>query len=220
MKTACLVLLLLVAPILGSLAHALPLACPPQPTHAYLGSGAVAFGSEAGQQYKVGSVRVLDTNVEDCDGDGVPGDFDGDYDGGYGGAFFGWGPWADEPVCRYGLNVHGPDVAVADFMFPPIFELGADDMEGPFLFVDPSTGEVSCVTDGLISPGLDGDDCLTLPYGPSPFSGVTGTTCGAGGDGGYWVILDAPAYAGIVTAGWFGAEPNELSDGAVRVIRP
>ena len=205
---------LVLGPATATLADALP-ACPPQPTHTYVGPvGAIALSSAMfGLNMKVGQVTVLDTNVADCDGSPPAPDFDGDYDLGIGGGFFGWGPWANEPTCQYGLNVHGPDILLNDLVWGSgvHFEIGANDMDGPMILTDP-TGGTTCETDGLIAPIIDSDDCLAGIY-----VGI-GRTCGAGGDGGYWVILDVllevngdsasvsnPALAGTLTAGWFGA---------------
>ena len=141
---------------------------------------------------EVGVTTVVDTNVWDCDGDGIPNDFDGDYDSGVGGAFFGYGPWRWGPPCEYGLAAHGATVTVNDVVFGADvwFTIGADDTSGPVVSVDPVTGETTCETSGSITPGdpatdptADPDDCLTPPQHGS------GTTCGAGGDGGYWVFL-------------------------------
>ena len=141
-----------------------------------------------------GTVSVSDSNMGDCDGDGVPGEFDGDLDAGVGGGFFGYGPWADEATCDYGYLQHGSHVTVSDVTFGSDiwFVIGADDTSGPAISVDPVTGETTCSTDGSITPGdpstdptADPDDCLTPPQHGS------GVTCGAGGDGGYWVFLVA-----------------------------
>ena len=139
-----------------------------------------------------GSTTVYEFNTMDCNGDGLPWDFDGDYETGSGGAFFGHGPWADEIICGYGLRTHGDTVTVNDVVFGGnvAFIIGADDTSGPVIRVDPVTGETSCSTDGSITPGdptadpnADEDDCLTEVYVGS------GKTCGHGGDGGYWVFL-------------------------------
>ena len=222
-------LALAVAPLLAapSLAHGV---CPAQPVHSYALPGAVLVGTPSLPLYKVGFVEVTDTNLVDCDLDGVPGDYDGDYDVGLGGGFFGWGPWAAAAACNYNLHVHGPDVKVFDATgLPVLFEIGADDITGPIIVPDPITGGALCETDGVISPGADADDCLTTPYvSPGP-----GKTCGAGGDGGYWVILDAPGVdvvggavvlygvptVGTITAGFFGAPLNPPMNGNVQVDR-
>jgi hypothetical protein len=163
-----------------------------------------AFG---GSLDLVGLASVIDTNAADCDQDGLPGDYDGDYDAGIGGAFFGYGPWASEPTCDYGLRTHGGSVFVHDMVWGSniAFAIGADDTSGPVISTDPITGETTCETDGSITAGdpetdptADADDCLhdALSWG---------VTCGAGGDGGYWVFLDAhppsnPPTVGIITA--------------------
>lgn len=172
-------------------------ACPSQFVHTYVA------GPSAGGHVRslleddltiTGVVAVADSNEQDCDGDGVPGDWDGDLDLGVGGAFFGHGPWANEPVCQFGLNVHGPNVVVADIFygFQVFFVVGEDDRNGPVLIQDPVTLEWVCLTDGIIAPGdaatdptRDPDDCVSdvFRYG-------VGRTCGqGGGDGGFWVLL-------------------------------
>ena len=157
--------------------------CPhPSPhAHAYVvgGVGAKSDAVTGGQEVGLGLTTVTEPNVIDCDGDGVAGDFDGDYDLGVGGAFFGYGPWADEPICNHGLRTHGPTVVVNDLVWGMNvwFVIAATDTNGPTVVVDPVTGETTCVTTGLAS-------CVTPPQ-----RGI-GTTCGAGGDGGYWVFFD------------------------------
>ncbi|HWH09012.1 MAG TPA: hypothetical protein VNX21_07410 [Candidatus Thermoplasmatota archaeon] len=155
------------------------------------------------------TVHVADSNTEDCNGaggtplggpDGTPFDWDGDHDTGDLGAFFGYGAWAEAPdPCGYHLNLHGPNVAVADFVFGSTvpFLTFEDDQSGPLMVVDPNTGDVTCVTDGIVSAS-DPDDCISDadPAGPGhqPYYGV-GATCGAGGgDGGYWVVLLFPYF--------------------------
>lgn len=142
-------------------------------------------------------VHVVDTNTVDCNFDAVPLDFDGDYDAGDHGGFFPYGPWATDPWCNYGLNLHhGPTVVVSDLVFGSnvAFLVGVNDYAGPIMIYDPSTGVFICETDGLISPSVDWDDCLSDadPWGPGyqPYYGVGYNACGAGGgDGGFWVIL-------------------------------
>ena len=147
-----------------------------------------------------GSATVWDGNVIDCDDDydpftqtGETADFDGDYETGEGGGFFGYGPWAHEPTCDYGLTSHSGTVTVNDAVFGNDiwFIIGADQTAGPWISVDPIDGSITCNTDGHIepcdpvnpSPTCGPSDCLTPAYLGS------GSTCGAGGDGGYWVFL-------------------------------
>lgn len=148
-------------------------------------------------------VHVADSNLADCDADGVPLDFDGDYDAGDHGGFFPFGPWANEPTCNYGLSRHhGPNVVVNDLVFANVpFLIGADDLNGPTIYPDPVTGQWVCQTDGSINPcdpwGCgptdDPDDCLTdanwWVTGHQPYFGSGYNWCGGGGDGGFWVIL-------------------------------
>ena len=176
--------------------------CPDQPVHTY-GSGGSAGGRSAtvtgGDDFGVGVVTVTDTNADDCDGDGYAGDWDGDYDAGVGGGAFGYGPWATDPDCAYGYNLHGPNVVVNDVVFGNNigFVVGEDDQSGPVKVpVDEDADGVPegyiCETSGSISPGdpatdptADADDCLSNHYVGS------GSTCGSGGgDGLYWVFLD------------------------------
>ena len=164
-------------------------------SHTYGTGGSAGARSDTvtgGDEFGAGIVTVSDTNPYDCDEDGIPGDFDGDYDAGVGGGFFGYGPWRWGPPCNYHLADHGATVTVNDVVFGSDiwFVIGADDTSGPVINVDPVTGETTCTTDGSITPGdpatdptADADDCLTAPLHGS------GTTCGAGGDGGYWVFL-------------------------------
>ena len=179
--------------------------CPSEPTHTY-GTGGSVGGRSAtvtgGDDVGVGLVTVTDTNAEDCNGDGIAGDWDGDYDGGVGGGAFGWGPWADEATCNNAFNVHGPNVAVNDLVFGSAigFVVGEDDQAGPVIIPvdednDGTPDGYVCETDGSITPGdpttdptADADDCLS-----EHFVG-TGATCGTGGgDGLFWVFLDGAA---------------------------
>ena len=152
-------------------------------------------GIVASPHMRVGDgVTVADNNFADCDGDGIPGDFDGDYELGAGGAFFGAGPWANEPTCQYGLKTHGSTATVTDLLSANIaLQTGADDQQGPIVIPDPVNGGNICETDGSITPCApadeggtcgptdDPDDCLSQVYIN------TGSACGFGGDGGYWV---------------------------------
>ena len=161
-----------------------------------------------------GLVTVFETNTVDCDGDGAPGDYDGDWETGVGGGFFGYGPWANEPTCNYGLTLHGGTATVTDVVFGGNIEfvIGADDTSGPATSVDPVTGETTCSTSGSITPGdpatdptADADDCLSAVYTTS------GTTCGAGGDGGYWVFLNGA----LVTEGASGVGASSPPVGTI-----
>ena len=158
-----------------------------------------------------GLVVVMDTNSEDCNGDGIEGDFDGDYDSGIGGAFFGYGPWANEPICGNALKEHyGYVVAVYDLVFFDNiwFRTGADDTYGPDLTPDPVDGSPACTTSGSITPGdpatdptADPDDCLSDPQNLGDWQyHDNGRACGAGGDGGYWVFLLGAGY--VNDFGW------------------
>lgn len=167
---------------------------------AYAASGTASVSSPW-----AGTVVVRDSNLGDCNGDGLGLDFDGDHDVAAGGAFFGYGPWADESTCNYGLHAHGATASVLDAVHGTAIHVlaGANDIAGPTVTQDPLTGRSTCETDGVIRPCTgsdisscgptdDADDCLS---GHDPVSrtfvpslgGVT--TCGAGSDGGYWVFL-------------------------------
>lgn len=167
--------------------------CPPQSIHVYAGTGSNEFREESlGVNAGFGYVQVYETNTADCDGNGSSGDFDGDFDAGTGGAFLPSGPWANDPICQNGFVAHhGPVVTLNDLVFGsgvPFFT-GADDTNGPVIVVDPTSG-VQCTTDGVIAPQVDSDDCLAgVFYG-------SGTACGYGGDGGYWVIVACFATVG------------------------
>ena len=179
-------------------------------SHTYSLGGSVGARSDTvtgGDEVGAGLVTVFETNTADCNGDGLAGDYDGDWETGVGGGFFGYGPWANEPTCNYGLTTHSGTATVFDQVFGSniAFVIGADDTGGPVVETDPVDGSTSCSTDGSITPGdpttdptADADDCLTDVYVGQ------GTTCGAGGDGGYWVFLSG----GLVTVNDQASPPN------------
>lgn len=151
-------------------------ACVPQSSHVYgygllVGHHPDGVGWLRTTPVGAGTVNVVDTNTEDCDGNLLNGpDYDGDLDAGTGGGAFGWGPNA--AAC--GHNVHGPNVVVNDAVFGSLvaFYVAEDDQT--------ATG---CNTGGLITDS-DPDDCF------SPLYVGAGTTCGpGGGDGLYWVVF-------------------------------
>ena len=169
-------------------------ACPAQATHQYGVASSAGVRSATllgGGARGAGASFVTDSNVADCDGDGVPGDWDGDYDLGTGVAFFGYGQWAEDPDCDYGLNVHGPNVVVNDAAYGLGlgFVVVEVSQQGPTKVPVDDDGDGTpegyvCETEGVFNP--------TSPNGcvSRRFVG-TGHTCGAGGgDGGYWVVLD------------------------------
>lgn len=148
-----------------------------------------------------GTVSVLDSETEDCDGlfggmdnsDKLPdADFDGDLDVGTGGGVFGHGTWAEH--CGFHLETRGS--ISLDRNTP--FLLGSDDALG-FLF-DPETGENTCITDGIISPNtdLEDDDCLSQPG-----TGTQPITCPGGGDGLLWVLLLTAPFASETSESFF-----------------
>lgn len=169
------------------------MACPAQATHQYGLASSVGVRSATllGGTWALGAPMVTDSNVADCDGDGIPGDWDGDYDLGVGVAFFGYGQWAEDPDCDYGLNVHGPNVIVND----AVYGLGLGfvvvevSQQGPTKVPVDDDGDGTpdryvCETEGVLNPSM-GNGCV------SPRFVGTGHTCGpGGGDGGYWVVLD------------------------------
>ena len=173
------------------IAHTANCATAPAP-HTYGLAGSVGGEIETVGSPSAGIVTVNEGNTGDCDGDGIPADFDGDYEFGIGGGFFGAGPWANEPICQYGLKTHGTSVTVTDLISAnAAFVTGADDQSGPIVIPDPVNGGNICETDGNISPGdpssdptADSDDCLSVVFINS------GTACGTGGDGGFWVFLE------------------------------
>lgn len=159
-------------------------ACAPQATHTYnLAANAGANSNTAGVSHGAGATVVQDNNTADCNGDGVPADFDGDYETGVSGAMFGSGTtW--EAACGYGLNVHSTSFVVADLVSAHVHgSVGVDDFTGPVF--DPVTG--ACLgTDGSITPDLDTDDCLV-----NFVDSATAPCGGVGGDDAYWVFLEA-----------------------------
>lgn len=187
--------------------------CPPDAIHTYVAASRVGAGSTVlfnGGEVGAGQGNVVSSNP-DCPGE---------LDLGAGTGFFGYGPWADEPICDRGLHVHAGHVQVIDFVLGSRvpFVLGEDDQAGPVIVTDPETGATACETSGSITPGdptvdplADADDCLTPVYHGA------GSTCGSGGgDGGYWVFilgahlreehgnptLHAGATGGFIAADW------------------
>lgn len=169
--------------------------CYPEYIHRYVAGGMASSdaASVAIPDFRAGGVLVANMNDRDCNWDGIAFDWDGDYEVGVGGGFFGWGAWADEPICNYWLNVHGREVAVNDVVYGSsiTFVVAENDRDGPTKIWNPATQSYVCETDGTIRPGdpaenpaADPDDCVS-----EVFVGV-GATCGeGGGDGGYWVVL-------------------------------
>ncbi len=172
----------------------------PQATHTYgaffprspiLSESAAAPGAQ--------TVHVSDSNLDDCNGDAIPGDFDGDYDTGDAGGFFGSSDaWDVTDNCGYGLNVHATTGTASDSSGAVVAGFyGVDDANGPSVVTDPNTGAtVSCQTDGSITPMTTASDCLhawvgTWSPGPCPASG---------GDDGYWLFLQPPFTTGTLTA--------------------
>ncbi len=173
-----------------------------QPVHTYVLGGFAGMSSntlsEQTGSSPVGSIGgasagfaiVMDTNTDDCNGDGAPGDFDGDYDLGIGGAFFGSSnAWDAAEGCGYDLNVHATSGTATDVTrLPASGSYGVDDTAGPVVVTDPTTGAtVSCQTDGGITPETDGNDCL------NDWTGFwsQGACAGTGGDDGYWLFVGA-----------------------------
>lgn len=195
-----LLVLALVAPAALLAAPFATAACKEQPVHTYTTPGAGGLDRGAGVVSGAGVIWVADTNLVDCDGDGTPADWDGDYNVGEGGAAFGWGPWASDPDCGFGVFVHGPYVLVSDVTFAEVaFTIGEDDMDGPQVVTD-ATGATTCMTDGMITPDMDPDDCI------SPVYVTRGQTCGTGGgDGLYWVFIGFTSEGGPIPSKVRGA---------------
>ena len=192
--------------------------------HLYVGGGGIVIARPDGERVVMGKVTVWDSCVASLRTQAPAGTYsvdvtrvgpavDGDYDVGIGGAFFGAGPWADESICGYGLDAHGTSVTVVDLVNPDIrFVTAADDQNGPVI-ISLGSGRSVCETDGNISPGdpavdptADADDCMSATFVS------TGTACGTGGDGGYWVALVAARFnqqgqntAPAPTQGWIYA---------------
>ncbi|HWH08314.1 MAG TPA: hypothetical protein VNX21_03875, partial [Candidatus Thermoplasmatota archaeon] len=115
---------------------------------------------------------------------------------------FGHGPRA--AWCDYHEEVAGT-VTVMDVVFgnTVAFVTGHNDARG-FLW-DPLSGNPTCLTDGLIAPGIDPDDCLS-----EPGKGTQAVVCGGGADGLLWGFILAssngpggfsnPGTAGTVTS--------------------
>ena len=155
--------------------------CAHEKVHTY-GSGGGASVVVLGSGTGAGSVTVTDSETADCNGNGIANDLDGDFDVGSGGGLFGHGPWAEH--CGLHQEVVGT-VTVTDLVFglTVAFVTGSDDQQS--WVPDPTTGENTCITDGVISPGTDADDCLSA-HG----TGTQVVVCPGGGDGGLWVVLD------------------------------
>ncbi len=188
-----------------------------QPTHTYGPTLAPGIGSTTLQEQgspasgvDTGLVTVEDTNVADCDGDGVPNDFDGDYDLGIGGGFFGSSNlWDVTDDCGYDLNVHATTGTATDVTGLAVRGLyGVDDAEGPAVVVDPTSGaSLGCQTDGSITPATDANDCLSAWTG----SWSSGACPASGGDDGYWLFLEVQSAEthGAITLG--GATSGTLA---------
>ena len=150
-----------------------------------------------------GFVTVNDSETGDCDGDGVAFDFDGDLDVGVGGFAFGHGPWATH--CGFHQEAAGT-TTVTDLVFGQTVAYVTGSGDTNSWVADPTTGENTCVTDGVISPGtdLEGDDCLGAVG-----TGVLPVTCPGGGDGLLWgfvsgleaVVGPSPGAANPATTG-------------------
>ncbi len=177
-----------------------------QPVHTYGSSMALGTNSNTLSEQTSGAptgsvegggagfVTVQDSNVADCNGDGIPGDYDGDYDIGTGGGFFGSSSeWDTADNCGYDLSVHASTGTATDISSLPVGGVfGVDDVAGPVVVTDPNSGAtVSCQVDGSITPGTDANDCLnvwvnTWSPGSDPVCAI-----GHGGDDGYWLILQS-----------------------------
>ncbi|HWH08916.1 MAG TPA: hypothetical protein VNX21_06930 [Candidatus Thermoplasmatota archaeon] len=165
------VLVLSLAPSL-TLAHGW---CAHEAVHTY----GVLVGHDARSN---SGVIASDSESTDCNPtDGVPFDFDGDLDWGVGGGAFGHGPWAT--WCGYHQEVAGT-VTVTDLVWGKTVGFATGSSDAYSWVPDPVTGANTCITDGIISPGSDDDDCLSASG-----TGTQGVVCPGGGDGLLWVLL-------------------------------
>lgn len=83
--------------------------CATQETHYYVVSAAPTLDTAATGGVRNGAQIAKDANLEDCDGDGVPGDWDGDADLGPGTAYLPASHHAGERICVWdesGAPVH------------------------------------------------------------------------------------------------------------------
>ncbi len=177
-----------------------------QPVHTYGVAGSIGANSNTLSEQTSGSpagpvggagaglTTVQDTNTADCNGDGVPGDFDGDLDVGVGGAFFGSSnEWDVTDNCGYDLNVHATSGVATDVTGLPVSGVwGVDDTAGPVVITDPTTGAVvGCQTDGSITPDTDSTDCeVGWVHTWAGDVCLIGYHNGHGGDDGYWLFLN------------------------------
>ncbi len=165
-----------------------------QPTHTYGAPLGHHPHAAAMQGSGTGLVSVWDTNVADCNGDGIPGDWDGDLDAGTTGGAFGYlGTW--EAACGYDLNLHSGLGTASDFTGLSVSGvLGMDDM-----------GASGCAPDGVIAPAVDPSDCLVRFVNSWNASACVNKLQGSGAtetgaDDLYWILVQAPSTAGTLTA--------------------
>ena len=188
--------------------------CAHEAVHTYGGQswvGVVVFAPGHAEGVGAGRVMVTDSETGDCDGDGTAGDLDGDFDVGYGGGMFGHGPWATH--CGLHQEAAGT-VTVTDLAYARDVAFVTASGDTNSWVPDPATGENTCMTDGVISPGTDpeGDDCISAWRGVPPSNNPQEVVCPGGGDGALWVYV--LGFAPAVGVGVLGL-PNPATVGII-----
>lgn len=181
--------------------------------HVYVWGGSANLDSQAAgvSTRALGGVVVHDGNTADCDGDGVPLDFDGDWETGAGGGFL--------PFSHHGATVCLQDLASGE---APTFVTGIDgdgdglilpDVEsedviaGPFTGCGWAPGFVGCARLPLAGdPNLSGPG----PDLPDPFGGPGAAShCASPMEiledaDGYWVFLQTASLGEDGSSVYFG----------------
>ncbi|HWH08578.1 MAG TPA: hypothetical protein VNX21_05215 [Candidatus Thermoplasmatota archaeon] len=175
MRTIAVLLLLLSALVVTVEVQA----CTMESVHTYHGIGTPPpkwRSAYVPQSFYFAVVWDSEPSTSNCSGG-----FDGDFDVGILGGAFGHGPWAQH--CKLTQEVR-TSITVEDAWWGRNvgFVTGSDDTTSGV--PDPVTGENTCITDGIISPGTDSDDCLSALG-----TGTQTVTCPGGGDGLLWVFL-------------------------------
>jgi len=188
--------------------------CAHEGVHTYGGqawTGVVLFGPGGARGIGFGYIVVADSETADCDGDGEAWDSDGDFDLGYGGGMFGHGPWATH--CGFHQEAAGT-VTVTDLTYQRDIAFVTASGDTNSWVPDPVTGENTCMTDGVISPGTDpeGDDCISAWRGVPPSNNPQEVVCPGGGDGALWVYV--LGFAPAVGVGVLGL-PNPATVGII-----
>lgn len=145
----------------------------PTRVHEYQLPGGAYVGDHTSETTVSLDVVTQDGNTEDCDGDGIPLDYDGEREWGLGGAWLavdGRASWCADTAPHH--PAFGPITVTDNLLNPVHFLVVADDTSDPTLF--------PC-GDGFLSP-VTGDamaHCVsscTVTFPP-------------GADGGYWVVV-------------------------------